>query len=470
MKRHLYLLTIMIGLVVVCSASNKEQPEATQFDKYGGYTALHFDDGEGTGFFRTKYDQGKWWLVTPDNNAFLSFGLNHFHANLWTKDYNKEYWEERFDAKAYSDKWRKEFSAFAVDLMNQTGCNTFGYHNEDQIATILSYQGPMPYIKQYTPLNLSLHLNPDNEDFVDIFDSSFVTICQNAAQEQVAPYKDDPYILGFAMSDIPTFTEILAKSMTQYKSIASYNLPTWAQVLRNLDSKAKGKQKYVEFMKERYNNIDEFNKIYSTKFKSWKVLLTSENWRSVTDYDNATEIVDNNEFNKICIDQYYRVTSEAFREVDSNHLFFGDKINANLANPDELSMVVEQSSKYTDVILVQFYGKPDANNRMLSRITSANKPIINGDGGFGATGDPRMPKPQNPTAGSQTERAQWFIDYASSSFSNPNFVGYHICGVIDGWNTEGGQKPGIINPLGSAHQDVVDALNEISLNLYNYHK
>ncbi len=51
-------------------------------DRYGGCLDKPFDDGEGLGFFRTLYDGGQWWLVTPDNHAFLSFGLNHFQYNL----------------------------------------------------------------------------------------------------------------------------------------------------------------------------------------------------------------------------------------------------------------------------------------------------------------------------------------------------------------------------------------------------
>ncbi len=58
--------------------------------KYGGCLDKPFDDGEDLGFFRTLYDGGQWWLVTPDNHAFLSFGLNHFHSGLWAKDWNKE--------------------------------------------------------------------------------------------------------------------------------------------------------------------------------------------------------------------------------------------------------------------------------------------------------------------------------------------------------------------------------------------
>ena len=43
-----------------------------------------------------------------------------------------------------------------------------------------------------------------------------------------------------------------------------------------------------------------------------------------------------------------------------------------------------------------------------------------------------------------------------------------MCGVIDGWNTTGTQKPGIINPLGEKHTEVRDALSTIGEKLYEY--
>ncbi len=471
------VVAIVLGLgLSLCSVGadnttsqqeDKPVQESQEIDKYGGSLDLHF--GGGKGFFRAKYSDNRWWLVTPDDNAFLTFGLNHFHANLWKKEYNTQYWQSRFGAGAYTEQWREQFSAFAFDLMHETLSNTFGYHNEDQIASILSYQGAMPYIRQYTPLKLSSHLNPTDDAFVDIFDTEFESICSSAAREQVAPYVDDKYIVGFAMCDIPTFTQIHAKSVSAVK--APYVAPTWPQVLRNLGATSKGKQRYVETMQSCYGgDIAQFNTTYSTDFDSWSALLAAENWRTATDYANSAEVGDNNEFGKICIDQYYKVAAKAFRDVDPNHLFLGDKLNANLRDAEELALVVEQSSKYTDVILIQYYGSAEANAKILDKIGVYGKPIINGDGGFGAYGDAKMPNPQRPTAANQSERAEWFIDYASSAFANPNFVGYHICGVIDAWNSVGTQKPGIINPQGVPHQEVIDAMKTISFNMYNYHK
>ena len=68
--------------------------DTPELDEYGGYTERQF---EPTGYFRLeKY--GRWWLVTPEGNAFLSFGLNHVRPGRLMPDNMVEFWRERFDA------------------------------------------------------------------------------------------------------------------------------------------------------------------------------------------------------------------------------------------------------------------------------------------------------------------------------------------------------------------------------------
>ena len=61
-------------------------------DRFGGWMGKKF---EATGFFRVEKDD-RWWLVSPEGNAFLSFGINHLQAEFWNQDYNRKAWEKRF--------------------------------------------------------------------------------------------------------------------------------------------------------------------------------------------------------------------------------------------------------------------------------------------------------------------------------------------------------------------------------------
>ena len=48
--------------------------QTAEVDSYGGWTLVQ---GTKTGFFHTEKIDGRWWLVTPDGNAFFSKGVCH---------------------------------------------------------------------------------------------------------------------------------------------------------------------------------------------------------------------------------------------------------------------------------------------------------------------------------------------------------------------------------------------------------
>ena len=431
-------------------------------DPYGGWRAKSFGL-DNKGFFRTHFEDGQWWLVTPENHAFLSYGLNHYHSNLWVQDFNKEYWENEYGGPAWSPEWKEGFYEHARETVTAIGANSMGYHNEERI--LLEREPLLPYIRQYIPVKFSLHMRAREKEYVDVFAPDFRRICDEAAKDQVAPHADDPMVLGFAMADIPVMTERWSKALLKWNKT-----PTWAMVLRNHPASSPGKQKYVETMKSRYKKPRDFNKVYGTDIDTWVELEQAEDWREFTDFNNETEIEDNNAFNRLCMHKYYETAEAAFRAVNPNHLFFGDKLNANL-DPIDLELMVDVAKDYVDVILYQFYGQDDYQKSFQKRIARVSGlPMMNGDGGFGAFGDPRMPNPQNPQARDQVQRAEWMKKFAKNAFAHPNFVGWHICGVIDSWATapHGTQKAGIYNPLGVHHDPVFEALLEVSENLYHF--
>ncbi len=454
MRRVLTFLLLLLSVAAINSAA--------ELDRFGGLKSKSFDLPN-AGFFRTTFQDGQWWLVTPENHAFLSFGLNHFHSGLWTMELNREHWEQEFGGPVRSAAWNESFYEDAARIVSAMGANSMGYHNEEPI--LLERPPLKPHFRQFIPVRFSMHMRAGPADYVDIFDPAFRSICDKAAREQVAPYVDDPMIIGFAMADIPVMTERWAKAVSKGRPT-----PTWAVVLRNLPASSPGKQEYVRTLQGRHASIEHFNKRYGTDFVGWIDLMEAEDWRPLTDFDNETEIEDNNAFNARCIREYYATAEAAFRAVNPNHLFLGDKLNANL-HPDDVDLTFDAVKDYVDVVLYQFYGRGEYREGMQNRIARVtNLPMINGDGGFGAFGDPRMPNPQSPQAKDQTQRAQWMYEYAENSFRHPNFVGWHICGVIDSWATEsyGRQKAGLMNPLGVWHDEVFTALHQISEELYEF--
>jgi len=463
MIRRLFNITL-VSLILLALESQGQTVKLDSLDAYGGTTELSFSE-RNNDYFATIKHEGKWWLVTPEGNAFYSLGLNHFHANLWRRDsYNTAHWETVFGGTKYSTNWRQSFYEFAHEVLGDVGANTLAYHNEDR--DLNDRPRLVPYIRQYRPIKFSLHERSTSDAYPDIFSPEFAAHCASVANEEVKPYSNDKMIIGFAMADVPVITQDYARRVSQNMG---YDAPTWSSVLRNLASSAPGKQKYVETMRDIYrNDISLFNTIYGTNYADWTALSNSQDWRLDTDFSNRKEVSDNVTFDNICVKKYYEVASSAFRAVDQNHLFIGDKLNANQAL-NELLMIVEAIEHYIDVIMIQNFNRSGAQVEVYDKIAQVvDLPIINGDWGFGAYGDDHMPQPQWPRAETQKQRAEWVAEHINKAILHHNVIGLHLCGVMDSWNTKGTQKPGIMNPFGVYHTDLVDTLLNFSRRMYEW--
>jgi len=281
--------------------------------------------------------------------------------------------------------------------------------------------------------------------------------------------KDDPWLLGYAMTDCPIFTEIDAAARpTHVYGSARGSTQTWPRRYRNLLPSAPGKRAYVEFMRNHYSNwILHFNEVYDTDFDSWDELLRTVSWRPETDLSNARELADNRAFLRHVADRYYNVMTKAVRRNDPQHLVFGDKLNANTDSGDA---VVEITSKYTDLVFYQMYGRWQEQRPVLNRWSKlVDKPFVNGDGAFHAPHD-NMPNPHGPHAVDQRHRAELAKDFCERMYARKDFVGWHVCGWVETWKTmpKKGfkQHGGIQDPFGRNFEPLRTTLADFSKRMY----
>jgi hypothetical protein len=449
-------IAIMVGIISLLSSGCKYNRDSDELDKFGGWTGKKFKT---TGFFRVEKD-ARWWFVTPEGHSFLSFGINHYHAGWWNQDYNREYWNKVFGAEdAKDEKWSQGFREAAIYDLNRLGINTLGWHTDAPSLTDRPYKAVVPYFRSYKPIVLDHYRNPTEEAFVDVFSPDFAALCEETAQKVAAPYVNDPMLIGYCMSDCPIFTDNDIQIMGSSTS--------WSRILRNLDENAPGKQAYVALMKERYSDIEGFNATYETSFDSWSELAETKEWRPNLPPSNETEKQDNEAFTLRCVDRYYAVSKAALRKVDSKHLFLGDKLNGNT---DNLEKVLEIAAKYVDVIVYQYYGPLEDQEALLDKLVpKVNVPFMNGDIGFSSPSE-MIPNPYGPHAKDQAQRAAWLHESVLSCFSRPEFIGWHMCGIIDTWKTmpskEKDQHQGIMTVTGEFYPEMEEAVKEISSEMY----
>ena len=453
------------GIAASASLFGARAQEATaRLDKFGGLRARRF---EATGFFRVEKRE-RWWFVTPEGHAWLGFGINHIHPAWLNQSYNRDFWLKRFGAATFNDDaWKAGLRARITADMAACGYNHFGVHNVFGPVSGLGFAElrPISFVK------IPHYLPSTAPDYPDVFAPRFAQHCDELAAREVAPRRDDPWILGYAFTDCPIFTDAEAAARpSNIHGAPRVATPTWPRVLRNLPASAPGKQAWWAAIRGRYaDDVNAFNDCYGVSFRTWDELLAAEHWRDLTDFANARELADNQAFLEQVVERYYATAVAAIRRHAPRHLIFGDKLNGNTDGGDA---VVHVSARHTDVLLYQMYGRWPAQRAVLDRWRSrSDKPVFNGDGTFATTSE-MMPNPYGPHARNQAERGEWAFEFGRDAFARPDFVGWSVCGWVDTWRTMADkgfkQHSGFFSPEGELHQPYVRRLREVSERLYEF--
>ena len=171
---------------------------AQDLDTYGGWTQKRFRK---TGHFRIDRDD-RWWLVTPEGNGFRSFGANHIHGGWWKAPYNGDHWAREFGVRGPSaPEFNPRLRSEMMRLLPELGFNSIGVHSD---LPVLNRPRPfIPYVGRFVIIDIPHWKTPSEQDFPDVFSKSFEDHAVRVARRDVAPLRDDPMLLGYAMTDWP---------------------------------------------------------------------------------------------------------------------------------------------------------------------------------------------------------------------------------------------------------------------------
>ena len=331
---------------------------------------------EGTGFFRLE-KKDRWWLITPEGNAFLSFGLNHVSLGLLRRPECIDHWAKAFGvrdasdvhqfAAGYGDKLRADLAAL--------GMNTLGVHSS---LRHLSF-GFVPYIHTARFVDICHDMTPAESDFRDVFSSGFESHCDRVARAEVLPRKNDPWLIGYFMTDCPILTDVDAapRQNSGYGAVRE-GVATWPRVLRNLDGSSPGKTRHVAAMRELHGaDIAPFNAAYGTAIRIFRCAAASRELEAPDRRNQPPRNPRELYFLERVVDRYYAMAVASIRRHDPNHLVLGDKLNGNTSTPDS---IVSLAGRYADLVFYQMYGYWDEQKPKLdawSQLTG--KAMFNGD-------------------------------------------------------------------------------------------
>lgn len=332
---------------------------AADYDAYGGWTKLH---GKKTGFFHTERIDGRWWLVTPAGNVFWSKGVD-----------NVNYAPESDSApKAPSDT--TAWAETATGQLHRWRFNTVGAWSAAELSTTGIAYTPIVDIAAAVARDVWL-----KGLVVDYFSPEFRKAADRAASLTCAPHARDPWLLGY-------FTDNELRWGSDWRGQESL-----LESYLKMPSSSPGHARAASFLKGPGRDAS-----------------------VPTDEDKSA-------FLELVAAEYARVSSDAIRRHDANHLILGCRFASYAGDA-----VMRGVRPHFDVISFHSYGPNAPIDRLELIHKLTGKPTMVTEFSFKAmdSGLPNTKGAAKPVA-TQEDRAQGFAAYVEALAALPSSVGFH---------------------------------------------
>ncbi len=363
-------------------------------DQFGGWGTVH---GKATGFFHPEHLDGRWWLITPEGNAFFSKGVNHvqFNGDNSPKLGHSPY-RRAVEAKHGSAaKWAEA----TATRLREWGLNTVGAWSSTEM-----FAQRVPYT---VILNLAANAgaNWERGEVADVFAPKFAQAVREQAQKQCAPRAKDPFLLGY-------FTDNELRWAADWRSKKSL-----LEDFLGRAADSPGKQIAVKLLRARHATAEAFNQAWGTELKSLDELAQLTSLPMTNEVAKAAQ----REFLREYARAYFKTCHDAIRAADPSHLNLGCRF-AGYA-PQE---VVESMAEFLDVVSFNNYGFTAPADQLKKLHAATGKPIMLTEFSFKArdSGLPNTRGAGQPVA-TQQDRADHFDRYVTGLAELPFVVGYH---------------------------------------------
>lgn len=183
---------------------------------YGGFVRTQ---AKGTGFFRVERIDGRWWFVCPDGHLFYSTGVNGVGTGSGTRVQGRE---DLFTSllpaalvpggpgarsmassfytwnlhRRFGPDFRAPWAVFTQERLAAWGFNTV--HNWGAPSRMF----PEPRVP-YAVMMRGWQSGPSIMGMPDVYAGDFARAVDEAAARQLAPFRDDPYMLGYFIGNEP---------------------------------------------------------------------------------------------------------------------------------------------------------------------------------------------------------------------------------------------------------------------------
>ncbi len=399
-------------------------PATENLNKYGSRTEGRL---KATGYYRTEYTNGRWWVVDPEGYRNIQAVINSLRPG--GSERNETRLKEKYKTK---ENWLKA----TADSLHRFGFTGTGSWSEDKMTAAnnsntgyqLSFTPNLNFMSSYGRKRGGTYQLPGNIGYpnqtIFTFDPEFEKFCDEHAH-QLLVYKEDKNLFGvFSDNELP----IGLKNLEGYLSLENKQDPGYLAA--------------VQWLKTRRKTESE-----------------------ISDDDRA-------DFAGYVAETYYKVVSSAIKKYLPNHLFLGSRLHGGAKN---IIPVIKAAGKYCDIVSLNYYGvwTPER-KRMQDWALYANKPYMITefytkamDAGLANTTGAGF------TVKTQKDKASAYQHFCLALLESASCVGWHFFKYQDNDPTAKGVDPsnidsnkGIVNNDYDYYADLMKGMRELHENRY----
>ena len=408
-------------------------------DEFGGWTGIF--SFPATGWFHCKQENGRWWMVDPLGNPFISTGICCFKLYTGNRPFN-----EAFAEKYASDENRWALNEW--EKLKGYGFNTIGsFSDEKKVSRYLH----VPYVLTLSPMGEYLESikegciakygieNWHDEgpfNFPMVFDEGFTAYCEKTAATVVTEgFSADEYMLGIITdNEFPVNTHFL-ETCLNWPDTTHVNYKTAHRWLKD-------------------NNLT----VKDATVNEWK-----------------------QKFAAYCYETYLSKVSSSLKRYAPNHMYMGTKETGTQSSTALLNdYTFEVASKYVDVFSIDLYGTWCPQVDQLKKWSEkCGKPLIMAEW-YVKGEDVALAFPDQYTnvdgvgwtVPTQKDRGYFYQNYVLKSIESGVVVGWHWFKCYDGHPEEKLSGQGYYSPDNSnkglmsirmePYEDCLDIMKELN--------
>jgi hypothetical protein len=258
--------------------------------------------------------------------------------------------------------------------------------------------------------------------------------------------------------------------MPQWRS-SPEKIHEWVKFCMELGAKSPGKQRWVEVLRKNYPGAAAAAAAYGIEASSWTDFLSRTYWPAPAQPIRVFKDVQF--FLPLIADNWFRISVEALKKYDQNHLIFGDKFEGKRSLPLWLDPIIK---KHFDVVYIQWYEYADTQIPRLKKLyETTGKPILMGDSSFSCPNQ-NIPRPKGVHVKSQKEVGNAYYNYLQSIMAEPYMLGWHFCGFIEGspdlkkFHFYFSIQNGLLKPDGTPYKEAIGRVTEANKKAALWHK